>query len=205
MTFEGERGSGGTTPLDPDEAEGLLQPHITTQEELNEAEAANVADALLWAHTTRAGRRDPLSEAYVFELHRRMFGQVWSWAGTPRLTQKNVGVAAWEIRPGVRDTIADARVWRDALRTNRPVFPLDEIAVRVHHRLVWVHPFPNGNGRHARMMANLVLRHAGAPPLTWGDTSGSLVSTGTLRDRYLAALRAADRGDYGPLITFAKS
>lgn len=194
----------GATPLDPDEAEGLLQVHIETRRELNEAEEANIAAGFTWA-VGRLRRQDPLAEGFVFEVHRRMFNEVWSWAGRTRSTEKNIGVAPWEIRPRVRDLLEDARLWRDALSGSRPVYPLAEIAVRLHHRLAEIHPFPNGNGRHARLMADLLMLHAGERPVPWGRGIGSLLTTGELRDRYIKALRAADRGDIGPLMEFALS
>ena len=204
MTSDGEPLPPGATPLDPDEAEGLLQVHIETRKELNEAEEANIAAGFAWA-IGRLNRRDPLAEDYVFELHRRMFDQVWAWAGRTRLTEKNIGVAPWEIRSRIRDLVDDARLWRQALRNGKPIYPLTEVAVRLHHRLVAIHPFPNGNGRHARMMADLLMLHAGLKPVSWGQGIGSLLSTGALRDRYITALRAADRGDIGPLLEFAES
>lgn len=194
----------GATPLDPDEAEGLLQAHIETRQELNEAEEANIAAGFAWA-VARLRRRDPLADEFAFELHRRMFSQVWQWAGHTRITEKNIGVVPWEIRPGVRDLMEDARLWRAAWRDEKPVYPMTEIAVRLHHRLVAIHPFPNGNGRHARMMADVLMMHAGFTPLAWGRGIGTLLSTSALRDRYINALRAADRGDIGPLMDFAQS
>jgi len=204
MTSDGESLPAGATPLDPDEAEGLLQVHIETRRELNEAEEANIAAGFTWA-VARLKRRDPLSEDFVFELHRRMFGKVWAWAGQPRMTAKNIGVSSWEIRPAIRDLLEDARLWRTAWKEGMPGYPLMEIAVRLHHRLVAIHPFPNGNGRHARMMADLLMLHAGQAPASWGRGMGTLLSTGELRDRYITALRTADRGDLGPLLKFARS
>lgn len=204
MSFDREPLPHGATPLDLDEAEGLLQAHIETRRELNEAEEVNIASGLTWA-VTRARRRDPLADDFVFELHRRMFHDVWEWAGRTRMTEKNIGVTPWEIRPRVRDLLDDVRLWRAAWKAGTPVYPIAEIAVRLHHRLVAIHPFPNGNGRHARMMADLLMIHEGTKPLSWGRGIGSLLSTGALRDRYINALRAADRGDIRPLMEFAQS
>lgn len=204
MTSDGESLPPGATPLDLDEAEGLLQVHIETRRELNEAEEANIAAGFAWA-VGRLNRRDPLTDEFLFELHRRMFDQVWVWAGRTRTTEKNIGVAPWEIRTRVRDLLDDARLWRQAWTEGRPVYAITEIAVRLHHRLVAIHPFPNGNGRHARMMADLLMLHAGLKPVSWGRGIGSLLSTGALRDRYINALRAADRGDIGLLLEFAQS
>lgn len=182
----------------------MLLVHIETRRELNEAEEANITAGLAWA-LARLRRYDPLSDEFVFELHRRMFDGVWAWAGQTRITEKNIGVAPWEIRPRVRDLLADARLWRDAWKADRPIYHIKEACVRLHHRLVAIHPFANGNGRHARLMADLWMLHSGEGVLSWGRGIGSLVSTGALRDQYIAALRAADRGDMGPLLRFAGS
>jgi Fic-DOC domain mobile mystery protein B len=191
----------GTTPLDPDEAEGLLHFHVSTREELNELEEANIQLGLEWGqHRAVMARRpeDALTEDFLFELHRRMFNEVWEWAGRVRQTNKNLGVDKAEIRPEVRKLVADARFWRE-----NGTFPPDELAVRFHHRLVYVHPFPNGNGRHARMMADLVVQQLGRRPFSWG--SQSLTSTPELRARYISALQEADRGDLASLVRFART
>jgi len=189
----------GATPLDPDESEGLIPAHIVTRAELNEAEEANISRGFAWA--LRAIRSRPvLHDGFVYELHRRMFGRVWEWAGRTRTTNKNIGIDKFGIRVAVRDLTADVSVWKE-----HHVHPDEEIAVRLHHRLVAIHPFPNGNGRHARMMADLFLLQQSTRPLPWGRGRGSLITTGELRSEYIAALRAADAGDIGPLIVFALS
>lgn len=189
----------GNTPLDPDEAEGLLHD-IGTQGELNELEQENIQMGQEWAVRTAVTgrRRDVMTEPFVYELHRRMFGEVWSWAGQVRRSNKNLGIDWPQIRPAVRDLIEDARLWRED-----GVFEADELAIRFHHRLVWIHPFPNGNGRHARMMADLIVMRQGRPGFTWGRAS--LHETSTLRTRYIEALQAADAGNVGPLVEFARS
>lgn len=191
----------GTTPLDPDEAEGLRQLHVTTRGELDELEEANIQLGMEWALQTAVwGRRrvDVLTEQFVFELHERMFGEVWRWAGEIRRTNKNIGVEKHVIRVELGKLIEDARLWRE-----RSVFEPDELAIRFHHRLVSIHPFPNGNGRHARLMADLIVRQEGRPPFSWGGAS--LTTTSELRERYIAALRSADNGDMAPLLRFARS
>jgi Fic-DOC domain mobile mystery protein B len=187
----------GATPLDPDESEGLIPAHIITRAELNEAEEANIAQGYAWG-VKAVRRRDPLDERFVYELHRRMFSDVWEWAGTVRRSNKNIGIDRFHVRPAVRDLMADAVVWRAS-----SVYPPPEIAVRLHHRLVAIHPFPNGNGRHARVMADLYMMREGLRPLSWGFSPGSLATTGTIRTDYITALRAADRGDTAPLVAFA--
>lgn len=191
----------GATPIDPDEADGLLQPHVYTREELNELEEANIQEGAAWAlERTVIGRRrvDVLTEAFLFELHRRMFGAVWGWAGQVRTTDKNIGVDKFSIRPEVRKLIEDARYWRE-----HGTYDADELAVRFHHRLVAIHPFPNGNGRHARLMADLLVQGLGRRPFSWGGAS--LVETSELRKAYIGALREADLGTLEPLIDFARS
>lgn len=191
----------GATPLDPDDAEGLLHSHVATRRELDELEEANIQIGLEWAlgRTSRSGRQtDVLSENFLYALHERMFGDVWSWAGQVRRSEKNIGVPRQTIRIEVRNLIEDARAWRE-----REVYNTDEIAVRFHHRLVAIHPFPNGNGRHARLMADLLAIQAGRPAFSWG--SGRLTSTSELRTAYINALRMADQGDIAPLLEFARS
>jgi Fic-DOC domain mobile mystery protein B len=191
----------GATPLDPDETEGLLHPHVTTRGELNELEEENIHLGLEWAMRVAVlGRKrvDVLTEEFLYELHQRLFGEVWAWAGEVRHTNKNIGVDKIMIRIEVRNLVEDARFWRE----NR-VYGPDELAVRFHHRLVWIHPFPNGNGRHARMMADLIVQQAGRAPFSWGSARST--TTSALRSSYISALRAADRGDIGPLIEFARS
>lgn len=188
----------GATPLDPDEAEGLLQPHVANRAELNELEEANIQIGLEWATTVVDKRVDVLTEDFLYELHERMFGEVWSWAGDVRRTNKNIGVDKFSIRVEVRNLIEDARVWRE-----RSTCEPDELAVRFHHRLVSIHPFANGNGRHARMMADLIIRQLGRPPFSWGG--GRPTNTTELRAGYIAALQSADRGDLDPLLEFARS
>jgi Fic-DOC domain mobile mystery protein B len=127
-----------------------------------------------------------------------MFSAVWVWAGQVRRTDKNIGVDKFTIRTEVRKLVDDARYWRD-----NDVFVPDEHAVRFHHRLVWIHPFPNGNGRHARMMADLIVQQADLTPFSWGGAS--LIATSELRTAYISALRKADQGDITPLMEFARS
>lgn len=189
------------TQIDPDEADGLLHGHVGTRGELNELEQENIELGMEWA--TRATlssrrRRDVLTEDFLYELHRRMFGQVWNWAGRVRRTNKNIGLDWPQVRPAVRDLIQDARLWRE-----HSVYGSDELAVRFHHRLVAIHPFANGNGRHARLMADLVVLQQGQPRFSWGG--GRLETTSALRSAYIGALREADSGNIRPLILFARS
>jgi len=186
------------TPLDPDEAVGLVPTHITTQEDLNAWEQINIARGERWAE--RQKRRALLDEGFVRDLHRQMFDKTWDWAGTFRKSNKNIGVDWTQVSVRLRDLLGNTQY-----QIESQVFDAEEIAVRFHHQLVWIHAFPNGNGRHARLMADLLAIRLGRARLSWGDghTSGAPISA--VRDRYLAALRAADQGQFGDLIGFARS
>jgi Fic-DOC domain mobile mystery protein B len=188
----------GATPLDPDAAQGLI-PSLTTQQELNEFEAAGIAAAFTWAMRSRILKRELLTVSGLLLLHRRMLQATWRWAGELRRHDTNIGV------PSERVAVALATLCDDvAFQLESEVFPLDELAVRFHHRLVLVHPFPNGNGRHARLAADLLLHYNGQPMLSWG-AGQSLVTQGEARIEYLAALREADGGDIARLLLFARS
>jgi Fic-DOC domain mobile mystery protein B len=186
----------GATPLDPDEAVGLKASHIRTQGELDQWEQANILKATTWL--ARARKRDILHDAFVRELHRRMFDETWNWAGRFRKTGKNIGVDPREVSVKLRELLDDARYWLE-----HRTYSLDEIGVRFHHRLVLIHPFANGNGRHARLMTDLLLQRNGADHFSWG--ADDIVHASEARARYISALRAADGGDYQPLLTFVRS
>ena len=188
------------TPLVPAERDGLKRTWITTRADLNAAEQDNIDAGAAWAFRSR--RANILTVAFSIALHRQMFGQVWDWAGHYRTTERNIGIAPYRIGTETAQLFDDAAFWV-ANETYEP----DELAVRLHHRLVFVHPFPNGNGRHARMMADLLIRRLGAPPFSWGSNrdDGVIHDIGDLRKRYVSALRAADGNDYEPLIAFARS
>jgi Fic-DOC domain mobile mystery protein B len=188
----------GNTPLSPEEQADLI-PNLATREELNEWERQNILEAYGWAlHEKNIPRLDPLTEHYLRELHRRMFDQTWKWAGEYRRTEKNIGVPFHEIRERLMALFGDVRYWIE-----NDTYSLDETAVRFHHRLVLIHPFPNGNGRHARLITDVLAMKLGRPAFTWG--SASLVKEGEARNKYLEAIRAADNGDVQPLLNFARS
>lgn len=186
----------GTTPIDPDEAEGLIPLHIRTQSELDAWEQFNIIEGLAWAE--RQGLRDLLEDAFVRELHRRMFGATWRWAGSYRKSDKNIGIDWRHIPVRLRDLLDDIKVQLADLRE-----PIDQTILKFHHRLVLIHPFANGNGRHARVMADLLAYRQGRPAFSWGRHL--LTSASEIRDEYLAALRRADQRDYPPLFRFARS
>src|SRR5947208_15544430 len=174
----------------------MLPAHIAYRSELNEDEQENIARAQDWALGRR--RRDLLSEKYIKDLHKRMLGDVWRWAGKFRTTERNLGIPYYEIPVALRQLLDDVKAWIE-LGSHPP----DEIAVRFHHRLVQIHPFPNGNGRHARLMADLLVMQLGGEQFSWG--SANLQDAGAVRQRYIAALQAADDHDIGPLLAFARS
>jgi len=183
------------TPLTPDERAQLIPTYITTRAQLNEAEQANIADADLWAFRRK---RDVLNEAFLLNLHKRMLNGVWKWAGSFRQTERNIGIQAYRIGVELRQLLDDVRYW-----VEHQTFSPDEIAVRFHHRLVFIHPFPNGNGRHARLAADLLAVQLGQERFSWG--SANLVTADETRATYVAALKAADAHDIGPLLAFARS
>ena len=189
--------SDGNTPLSPEELEDLI-PNLATKEELNEWERENILLARTWATSDRTSPLDMASDEYVRKLHGKMFDQTWKWAGEYRRTEKNIGASVHEIRERLVAWLGNVRYW---IENN--TYSTDEIAVRFHHRLVFVHPFPNGNGRHARLMGDVLAMKLGRPAFTWG--SANLIKEGEARTRYLEAIRAADDGDIQPLLNFARS
>lgn len=187
----------GATPLDADEAQGLFLSHITSRGELDRWEQENISEAEAWVF--RRKPKDILTIGFLKRMHKRMFGTVWRWAGERRTSGKNIGVDVWQIDTGLQNLCADCATWIEY-----GTYPPDEIAARFHHRLTTIHPFPNGNGRHARLMTDILLVHLlGQPRFSWG--SGNLVNAGDCRQQYINALRAADRFDYSQLLTFARS
>lgn len=191
--FDGE--DEANTPLTVEECEALIPSYITLRYELNEAEQVNIRTALQWANSPR---RDVLDREFLCELHRRMFEDVWEWAGRYRTTDRNIGVDPYRIAADVQQAIDDARYW-----VEHATYQPDEIAVRFSHRLVAVHPFANGNGRSSRLAGDLLAQQLGRPPFSWGR--GSLTSASETRARYITSLHAADNHDIGPLLAFART
>lgn len=187
----------GNTPIDEDEAAELIPTHLSTRAQLDAWEQQNIARAIAWVQR-RKQRGDVLTVQFQLELHRRMFDGTWGWAGRFRKTARNIGVDAHQIHEMLSNLLADVELW-----IAHTTYPVDEIAARFHHRLVWIHPFPNGNGRHGRLAADVLLESLGAHRFTWG--SGSLTTTGRLRSDYLGALRKADAGEIANLIAFARA
>ncbi|HCP92212.1 MAG TPA: mobile mystery protein B [Spartobacteria bacterium] len=185
-------------PIDAAEAEDLIPP-LTAQAELNEWEEQNIIAGRHWALSKRVhSQAEPLSEDFLFKLHRRMFDDTWKRAGEIRTRDKNIGVPFYKIRVCLKELLDDARYWRD----NR-TYSFDEFAMRFHHRLVQIHLFPNGNGRHARLAVDVIARKSGQSDFSWGSVN--LAKPGEARAAYLDAIHAADDGDYRPLVTFSRS
>ena len=187
----------GATPLDADELHGLIPTHLVSRNQLNEWEERNIQAALSWIERQR--RLRPLEEAWLRRLHREMFAQTWRWAGHYRSSDKSIGADWRQIRMQVPALLADM-----AYQVEHRVEPVDQIAVRFHHRLVSIHPFPNGNGRHARLIADVLIEQLGAPRFSWGGSS-SIVDASALRQQYIAALQQADRGEISALLAFARA
>ncbi len=186
----------GQTSLDPGDLDGLKQPYVTMRGQLDQLEQANIQDALIWLGRQRSP--DVLADKFVRKLHQKMFGEVWSWAGMYRQTEKNIGIDPRQIAISLRDLFDDVRFWLE-----HETYPPMEIALRFHHRLVYIHPFANGNGRCARIMADTLLQKTlSAAPVNWrGGYQWQAINE--RRDQYIAALRAADAGDYSALFEFA--
>lgn len=182
-----------STPLTAEEKNGLKLKWITLRSELNEAEARNIAQAQLWLASNK--KKDVCSDTFLRNLHKKMFCDVWVWAGEYRTTERNIGVAPYQIPMKLMQLFDDLNFWID-----NKTYSNHEIAVRLHHKLVQIHPFPNGNGRVSRLMADLVLRKLEGKTLYWGDTN--LVDVSEVRRKYIDALRKADAGDYTDLLNF---
>jgi Fic-DOC domain mobile mystery protein B len=191
----------GATPLEDEDLVDLIPSFVATRGDLNVVEFDNITKAMPWAsdQARKGGPTLALSYAFLFALHRRMFEDVWKWAGTQRRRMTNIGVDPSQIPTETKQALDDAMHWHD-----NDVFHVDERAARIHRRLVAVHPFPNGNGRCTRLVADLYLTAIGRPIFTWG-ASGRLDENSDTRRRYLAALYAADGDDYADLVEFARS
>ena len=177
----------GATPLDPDELAGLKFKHITTRGQLDELEQANIVQGLLWLK--KKNRDDVLTISFVLELHKALFKEVWKWAGTFRLTEKNIGIEPFQISVSLRDLLDDLSAWIE-FETYSPT----ESVLRFHHRLVKIHPFPNGNGRFSRIYADVIAeKYFQIEPINWGGRELDKVTQ--TRRSYINALRAADGGD----------
>jgi len=191
----------GQTPLDEDEKEGLLIPSVSTRYDLDEVEQRNIEEAVKWTIERRKKftASEILTEEFVCGLHVKMLGEVWEWAGRFRTSNKNIGVDKYQIGVELRLLIDDCKFW-----IAHSTFSADEIAIRFKHRIVSIHCFANGNGRHSRLFADVIIEKIFERPVfTWGGKL--LVQPSEFRSAYLSALRQADIGNYEPLIEYARS
>jgi Fic-DOC domain mobile mystery protein B len=188
----------GQTPLDEDEKDGLLINSISTRGELDEFEQQNIESAIQWILTRKFKNEQIFTEAFIQDLHKRMYGQVWQWAGKYRRTNKNIGVEKLQIPVDLKALLDDAMYW-----ITNDVFPPDEVAIRFKHKLVSIHCFPNGNGRHSRLMADIIIEKIyNQPVFTWGGANSS--NENDIRDKYLRAIKAADKGEFSLLLEFVR-
>ena len=189
----------GQTPLSEEELEGLKISSITTREELDEFEQLNIEKAIQWTIGKKFHSKELFSEKFMKDLHKRMYGEVWKWAGTFRTSEKNLGIKCYLIPVQLKQLLDDATFWYE-----NNVFAPEEFAVRFKHQLVSIHCFANGNGRHSRLMADLIMEKLYQQSfLTWGGSS--LVKSNEKRKAYIKAIQKADRQDLKQLIIFAKS
>lgn len=189
----------GQTPIDEDEIEGLIISSIATRSELDEFEQQNIEQAVQWTLMRNFKQQEIFSEKFLTNVHKRMYQNIWSWAGKFRKTNKNIGVDRWQIPMEVKKLLDDSVYWVD-----NNIYPPDETAIRFKHRLVSIHCFPNGNGRHSRLMADIIIEKIYKRPVfSWG--AGNITTEGDIRTTYIKAIKAADNGDYSLLLDFARS
>ncbi|MCH9643550.1 MAG: mobile mystery protein B [Gammaproteobacteria bacterium] len=188
----------GATPLDPDEVDGLIPAHIMNQSQLNEWEQMNILEAEKWVSRQIFCIDSIAGVTFIKKLHQRMFNKTWEWSGEFRRSNKNIGIDWLSIPVDLKVLIDDLK-----FQIDNKTYSVDELAARFHHRLVAIHPFANGNGRHARLMTDIILLSQKAKRFTWGR-GGSLVKSSIVRQQYIAALRAADKMDYSLLMDFVR-
>lgn len=187
----------GATPLDPEEIEGLKMRQITTRNELDRWEQENIQETYAWLERKR--KKDILTEEFICILHAKMFGKVSNWAGKFRKSYKNIGVAFTQVRIELRQLLDSTKFWIE-----HDTFQPDEIAYRFHHKLVWIHLFPNGNCRHSRLMTDIILEEVlGVKSFLWG--SEALSNASDTRNQYIMSLRLADKEDFSALAKFVRS
>lgn len=189
----------GQTPLDEDEKGGLKITSISTQGELDEFEQLNIEKAVEWTIHTNLKSERILTEKFIKDIHKKMYGDVWKWAGEFRKSDKNIGINWTQIGIELKTLIDDTIFWIE-----NKTFKPEEVAIRFKHRIVSIHCFPNGNGRHSRMMADIIMESIfGAEIFSWHKSN--MVKADDTRKKYISALRKADNGDINPLIEFAKN
>lgn len=185
--------------MDPDARQFLLPEHadVATNNELNELEALNIADAFAWADDQTWQTADFFTQHVLREIHAKMFDQVWVWAGTYRSREVNIGnCPPEEISTRLEQVLGNLSYQSENGRSAH------DVCTALHHCIAQIHPFPNGNGRHARLVARLLAQTMGLErsSLTWGSTE--YADEDTRKAAYISSLRAADDGDFGPLKSF---
>lgn len=189
----------GQTPLNEEDLEGLKIPSISTRSELDEFEQLNIEMAIEWTMRLKIKPEQLFSEKFILDLHKKMYNDVWKWAGKFRKSEKNIGIKSYKIGVELKQLLDDVLYWFE-----NDTYSKEEIAIRFKHRLVSIHCFPNGNGRHSRLMADLILgKLFNGNYFTWGNSS--LIKANEMREKYIKSLKEADNQNYEPLITFAKS
>jgi Fic-DOC domain mobile mystery protein B len=189
----------GQTPLSEEEKEGILIKSITTHGELDEHEQLNIEEAIAWTMSLKLKKNRILTEDFIKTLHKKMLGKVWRWAGEFRRSEKNIGVKWINISIDLRTLLGDTDYWIE-----NKIYPPDEIAIRFKHRLVNIHCFPNGNGRHSRIMADIIIESIfGKDIFTWNHSN--MVKANETRAEYIRSIREGDKGNIEPLINFART
>ena len=189
----------GASPITEEQQEGLLQKWVSIQEELNQIERDNIIIGQRWLFNKRQSKADFADITFIMNLHKIMFGKVYSWAGDLRTTQSNIGVTPYLIRPNIASLKLDIQKW-----IANEVYPADEIAIRYHHKLVCIHPFPNGNGRLCRLMADYINEQVfNGKPFSWG--ADDLYEEGKARSTYMQAIYSANKHQLNDLVSFARS
>lgn len=187
------------TPLHEEEKDGLLIPSIATRGELDEFEQQNIEQAIQWALGRSLKLKVIFTEKFIRTVHKRMYADVWAWAGEFRKTNKSIGIDKWQIPTELKYLLDDARYWHE-----NNIYSPEEIAVRFKYRIVSIHCFQNGNGRHSRLMVDIIIEKMYKQPVfSWG--AANLSGEGDTRSAYLKAIKAADKGDYSLLLAFARS
>lgn len=188
----------GATPLDPNELEGLIPKYISTRGELNILEQENILEGEAWV---KGKKKDLLTFGFFRRLHKEMFKNVWKWAGEFRKSGKNIGVPCEKISTELKKLCDDVQYWIE-----NGTYNWDEIGARFHHRIVYIHPFPNGNGRFARLMTDVLLEANGQKAFSWGlaKLESGAIDADDVRNNYLAALRDADNKKFKKLMEFVR-
>ena len=188
----------GQTKLSEEELEGLKIPSISTRGELDEFEQLNIEKAIEWTLSLKIEPEQLFTEKFILNVHKKMYCDVWKWAGSFRKSEKNIGIKSYSIGVELKKLLDDAMYWFE-----NKTYSNEEIAIRFKHRIVSIHCFPNGNGRHSRLIADLIMTKLfNKPYFTWGHSN--LVKANEVREKYINALQEADNQNFAPLIAFAK-